>query len=67
MSDIKKLIEKLDEMTSGCVASVAQPLGTTQKRVTETPEKSPPVDTPRNWGDWKNPSLAGIKKSKNKE
>jgi hypothetical protein len=54
-------------MTSGCVASVAQPLGTTQKRVTETPEKSPPVDTPRNWGDWKNPSLAGIKKSKNKE
>lgn len=65
MSDIKKLIEKLDEMTAGSVASVAMPIGDTHKRVKESPEKAPKVDTPRNWGDWKNPSLAGIKKAKN--
>jgi hypothetical protein len=72
MSDIKKLIEKLDEMTSGCVASVAQPLGATQKRVTETPEASPRVDKASNWGNWGNksdpkPVSTGVKKSKNKE
>jgi hypothetical protein len=67
MSDIKKLMQKLDEMTAGCVASVAMPIGDTQKRVKESPEAAPKVDTPRNWGDWKNPSLAGVKKSKNKE
>ena len=65
MSDIKALIQKLDEMTSGCVASVAMPIGGTQKRVKESPEKAPSIDTPRNWGDWKNNSLAGIKKAKN--
>jgi hypothetical protein len=67
MSDIKTLIQKLDEMTSGSVAAVAMPMGETQKRVKESPEKSPSVDTPRKWGLWKNPSLAGVKKSKNKE
>jgi hypothetical protein len=64
MSDIKKLMQKLDEMTSGSVASVAMPIGEVQHRIKESPEKSPKVDTPRNWGDWKNPSLAGVKKSK---
>jgi hypothetical protein len=67
MSDIKTLIQKLDEMTSGSVASVAMPMGETQKRVKESPEKSPSVDTPRNWGwgEWENKSLAGVKKAKN--
>ena len=57
-------------MTSGAVASVAMPMGEVHKRSRDEvvedggPEKSPKVDSPRNWGDWKNPSLAGVKKAK---
>lgn len=70
MSDIRKLlnnIEQLSESSAGCstagsVATVAMPLGSTQKRVEEAAPEGPKVAvTPpefasggSNWGNWQN-------------
>jgi hypothetical protein len=74
MSDIKKTLDALDalnEMTSGCVASVAMPLGATQKRGNpsiypttsqvkeEEVEETKSDDSPAEFGLWKNSVLIG--------
>jgi hypothetical protein len=66
MSDIKKtldLLTKLEENCAGAVASVAMPIGDTQKRIKENgPEEAPKVKM--EFGNWKNSALAGKKKAK---
>jgi hypothetical protein len=68
MSDIKKtldLLTKLEENCAGAVASVAMPIGDTQKRIKENgPEEAPKVRMA--FGDWENKALTPkpVKKSK---
>ena len=70
MSDIRKIIQQLDEMTSaGAVAPVAMPMGEVHKRSKDEvvedggPEKAPKVSE-LEWGNWKNAKLAGVNQPK---
>lgn len=65
MSDIRKILNTLTEMTSGSVASVSMPL-TTQRRqdhVDENDAKSNPPEV-LEYGNWENSSLTTSKKLK---
>jgi hypothetical protein len=61
MSDIRTTLElykKLEENCAGAVASVAMPLGSTQKRIKEEGPEAAPKVKGMAFGDWKNKALA---------
>jgi hypothetical protein len=67
MSKIKQALDALTEMTSGCVASVAMPLGATQQRenpsiyptTSQVKEADTEDESPTNFGLWRNSALIG--------
>ena len=65
MSDIRKILNTLTEMTSGSVASVSMPL-TTQRRQDHVDENDAKSNTPEvlEYGNWENSSLTTSKKLK---